>query len=127
MGVLEAGLGGSYYENAVREFTSSSFNMEGASPRAQAGSLMLLRAGDTSFNDEVIYVGASNDRDPILLTIGGNVPTNTLPGVYSIMDSNMDGVVKYTGQGNDRDFILQTIGGTIPTAVRPHVYRAPTY
>ncbi|MBK8497475.1 MAG: hypothetical protein IPL52_01335 [Flavobacteriales bacterium] len=130
MGILEAWgelLNGSYYEDETRDFTSAAFSIEGAAPRTQAGSLMLLRAGDTSFNDEVIYVGSSNDRDPILSYIGGNVPTNVVEGVYSTFDTNLDGIVKYTGQGNDRDFILQTIGGTVPTAIRPHVYRFPTY
>jgi hypothetical protein len=63
------------------------------------------------------YIGASNDRDPVLQRIGGNTPNLTLPGYY-IEDVNMNGVVKYVGNNNDRDVILQVIGGTLPTAVR---------
>lgn len=130
IGVMEAWgalQNGSYYENEIRDFTSSMFDTEGAGARVQAGSLMLLRAGDTTFNDEVSYVGADNDRDPMLAYIGGTTPTNTVANVYTNFDVNMDGTVKYTGQENDRDLILQTIGGSVPTAVRAHVYRFPTY
>ncbi len=63
------------------------------------------------------YTGADNDRDPVLVTIGGTVPTNTVSG-YLPADVNLDGTVKYTGVRNDRDPILLTIGGTVPTAVR---------
>ncbi len=63
------------------------------------------------------YTGAFNDRDPILLSIGGIVPTNTING-YLLEDVNMDGTVKYTGVSNDRDIILFNIGGVVPTNVR---------
>jgi hypothetical protein len=65
----------------------------------------------------VRYTGASNDRDAVLLRIGGLVPTATVTG-YFTEDNTMDGVVKYTGSANDRDRILQTIGGIIPTVTR---------
>lgn len=68
----------------------------------------------------VKYVGFNNDRDPVLVAIGGTTPTNVLvpPNYQSLLDVNMDGIVKYTGANNDRDIMLQTIGGTVPTAVR---------
>ncbi|MCB0788669.1 MAG: hypothetical protein KDB75_05175, partial [Flavobacteriales bacterium] len=81
------------------------------------GSLRALWPGDVSANGVVSYVGVQNDRDPLLVAIGGVVPTNTLQG-YHPQDVNMDGVVKYSGQGNDRDVILSTIGGTVPTTTR---------
>ena len=65
----------------------------------------------------VKYIGANDDRDPILLRVGGSAPTNMVSGYYN-EDLNLDGVVKYTGANNDRDVILQTIGGSMPTAVR---------
>ena len=69
-------------------------------------------------NDGVVkYTGSNNDRDPILVEIGGTVPTNTVAG-YLASDVNMDGTVKYTGGQNDRDLILQNIGGTVPTATK---------
>ncbi len=76
-----------------------------------------LWSGQVVRNGMVKYTGPNNDRDPILVRIGGLVPTNTQSG-YHPEDVNLDGVVKYTGQGNDRDPILQVIGGTVPTAVR---------
>ena len=81
------------------------------------GSLRALWPGDVGANGVVSYVGVQNDRDPLLVAIGGVVPTNTLQG-YHPQDVNMDGVVKYSGQGNDRDVILSTIGGTVPTTTR---------
>ncbi|MFZ1688088.1 MAG: hypothetical protein WAU70_11735 [Flavobacteriales bacterium] len=78
---------------------------------------MVLWAGDVTGNARIKYTGANNDRDPILLAVGG-IPTATLSGQYRMEDVNMDGIVKYTGLNNDRDPILVNVGGTTPTAVR---------
>lgn len=77
----------------------------------------LLWQGDVNGDATVKYTGTANDRDPVLLAIGGTVPTNTVSG-YLPTDVNLDGTVKYTGARNDRDPILITVGGTVPTAVR---------
>lgn len=74
-------------------------------------------AGDSNGNGNLSYVGMGNDRDAILVKIGGVIPTNTVNG-YHREDLNMDGVVRYTGANNDRDSILVNIGGTVPTNVR---------
>jgi hypothetical protein len=76
-----------------------------------------LWAGDVNFDGSIRYTGLLNDRDPILVDIGGSVATNTVAG-YLNSDVNMDGTAKYTGQNNDRDIILQNIGGTVPTNTR---------
>lgn len=75
---------------------------------------LALWPGNVLPDASVRYTGSNNDRDPILLAIGGTIPTNTVNG-YLMTDTNLDGQVRYTGSGNDRDIILQTIGGTIPT------------
>ncbi|MBS1583296.1 MAG: hypothetical protein JST66_13940 [Bacteroidetes bacterium] len=80
-----------------------------------------LWSGDVSFNHQLKYTGAGNDRDPILQAIGGTVPTNVVNAVYHRADVNMDGRIKYTGAANDRDPILMNIGGVVPTAVRNQV------
>jgi hypothetical protein len=80
-----------------------------------------LWSGDVTFNHQLKYVGAANDRDPILVAIGGVVPHNTVSGVYANEDVNMDGVIKYAGVRNDRDPILVNIGGSTPNAVRNQV------
>jgi len=90
----------------------------GTNARKPSGSLLVLWPGDANFDGQVKYTGPSNDRDVVLTTIGGSIPTNVASNVYSGADVNLDGVVKYTGTSNDRDIILQTIGGTVPTAVR---------
>jgi hypothetical protein len=78
---------------------------------------MALWAADVTGNGQLKYTGTANDRDPILVRIGGTTPTNSVPG-YWPEDVTLDGVVKYTGSGNDRDPILQQVGGTTPTTIR---------
>ncbi|MBP6574256.1 MAG: hypothetical protein KA230_07395 [Flavobacteriales bacterium] len=77
-----------------------------------------LWSGDVNFNNTVQYAGTNNDRDPILVAIGGTVPTNTVFGQYRQEDVNMNVTVRYTGTNNDRDPILVNIGGTVPTNTR---------
>jgi len=77
-----------------------------------------LWCGNVVADTAVKYTGGSNDRDPILLNIGGIVPTDTNTGYFN-EDVNLDGIVKYTGFQNDRDAILITIGGIVPTNTRP--------
>lgn len=89
----------------------------GAGATNLIGTVRALWAGDVTGNGQVKYTGVNNDRDPILVAIGGTVPTYTITG-YRAEDVNLDGVVKYTGSNNDRDPILANIGGVVPTAVR---------
>jgi hypothetical protein len=77
----------------------------------------LMYAGDVTRDNKVRYLGAGNDRDPILVAIGGSVPTATTIG-YLQEDVDLDGTVKYTGPGNDREYLLINVGGTVPTNVR---------
>jgi uncharacterized protein (TIGR02145 family) len=85
--------------------------------RKRVGDVMTMWAGDVNFNGTIQYTGQDNDRDVILSTIGGVVPTATVAG-FEQGDVDLNGVVQYTGNGNDRDRILQNIGGVIPTATR---------
>ena len=85
----------------------------GTGARKIVGGAALLWAGDVTGNGVVKYSGAGNDRDPILVRIGGTIPTNTVSGYYR-EDVNMDGIVRYTGANNDRDRILANIGGADP-------------
>ncbi|MBK6540055.1 MAG: hypothetical protein IPG10_01975 [Flavobacteriales bacterium] len=89
----------------------------GVNARKLNGGRSTLWSGDVNFNGQVKYAGGSNDRDPILVRIGGTVPNNTVNGYYQ-EDVNMNGVVKYAGSANDRDPILVNIGGITPNAVR---------
>lgn len=78
------------------------------------GGAMGLWAGNTRVDGDLKYAGANNDRDPILVIIGGVIPTNIATGYY-LEDVNLSGEVKYTGSQNDRDIILVNIGGVVPT------------
>jgi hypothetical protein len=86
----------------------------GTAARQDVSGVQVLWSGNV-FRDTLLkYTGTSNDRDPILVAVGGTVPTNTITG-YRQEDINLDGVVKYTGTSNDRDPILTNIGGSTPT------------
>ena len=102
----------------VVDLSSPSTATYGTNARNTVGNTLVLWPGDANFDGQVKYTGPSNDRDVVLTTVGGNIPTNVASNVYSGADVNLDGVVKYVGPNNDRDIILQTIGGTVPTAVR---------
>lgn len=99
------------------DFTSSALATYGTDARKVVGARMVLWGGNVRPDDRVIYSGQDNDRDLVLLAIGGSVATNTVTG-YRPEDVNLDGVVKYTGEANDRDLILLNIGGSIPTQTR---------
>jgi len=99
------------------DFTVAGTVTYGTDARKAIGNWRVLWAGDVTFNQQVKYTGTNNDRDPILVRIGGVIPTNTVNG-YFPEDVTMDGIVKYTGSNNDRDPILVTVGGTVPTNVR---------
>ncbi len=78
---------------------------------------MALWAGNSNGDDELLYMGDANDREPILTRIGGQFTTATTIGYYK-EDVNMNGTVKYTGAGNDRDPIVLNIGGYTPNIPR---------
>ena len=100
------------------DLTTNATDTWGTNARNNINGTMVLWPGDVNFDGQVKYVGADNDRDAILLHIGGNTPTNIVTGGYYKTDVNMDGASAYTGTANDRDILLLTIGGVVPTAVR---------
>lgn len=89
----------------------------GSGARKDRGAVRTMWSGDGRKDGALRYVGAQNDRDAVLVRIGGLIPTQVVPG-YLPEDHNLDGSVRYVGAHNDRDPILQNIGGTLPTAVR---------
>lgn len=92
----------------------------GTDARKSVGNARLLWAGNTYLDPATSllkYVGVNNDRDPILVRIGGTIPTATANG-YFLEDVTLNGQVKYVGTGNDRDPILVNIGGAVPTNTR---------
>lgn len=98
-------------------FTDGTVATFGTNAQKVNGSVRLLWAGNVVRDTQLKYAGGSNDRDPILVRIGGTVPTATVTGYWS-EDVNMDATVKYAGGANDRDPILVNVGGTVPTATR---------
>ncbi len=102
---------------AAIDLTDGSTATHGTNAQQVMNGTYLLWSGDVNSDGTLKYTGAGNDRDPILSTVGGVVPTGTISG-YHRSDVNMDGTVRYTGASNDRDPILQNIGGVVPTQVR---------
>ena len=100
------------------DLTSISTSVYGTNARVAVGSIQCLWPGDGNGNGTVQYTGTGNDRDPVLVAIGGSVATNTVANVYNRLDVNMNGTISYTGLGNDRDVILQAIGGSVASATR---------
>jgi hypothetical protein len=89
----------------------------GTNARKSVGGVQVMWAGNVVADNQLRYTGTNNDRDPILILIGGSIPTNTVNG-YLRQDVTMNGQAAYTGTGNDRDPILINIGGSVPTNVR---------
>lgn len=102
---------------ATLDLTTAATPTWGTAARMPVGTVLVLWAGDVNADHQLRYIGAANDRDAVLTTIGGSAPTATLEG-YHAADVNMDGIVRYTGGANDRDPVLVNIGGGAPTAVR---------
>ncbi len=102
---------------AAIDLTVGTIPVAGIDAMRIEGGVRMLWAGDVNGDHLVKYVNTANDRDPILVHVGGTIPTNVVAG-YTSTDVNLDGLTKYAGAGNDRDPILFTVGGTIPTAVR---------
>ncbi len=100
------------------DFTAMATGTYGTSAQANINGTMVLWAGDATGNGQLRYTGAANDRDPILLAVGGTTPNNTVTNVYDRRDTNLDGMIKYTGSGNDRDVILTNVGSTTPNNTR---------
>lgn len=99
------------------DLTSAATGTFGMDARKPVGGIMVLWGGNVLGDGTILYVGQDNDRDPILVSVGGSTPNNTITG-YTSSDVNMDGVVKYIGAANDRDPILLNVGGSTPNNVR---------
>ena len=99
------------------DFTGTNYGTHGTNAQKEVQGVRMLWAGDVNHDGVLKYTGQNNDRDPILVTVGGTTPNSVTTG-YKLEDINLDGVVKYTGQDNDRDPILVNVGSTTPNNVR---------
>lgn len=115
LGVMTASAVSLTTTSTLVDLSSSVTATYGSNARKNVGGIMVLWAGNANGDGILKYTGSTNDRDPILVKIGGTIPTNTVGG-YHREDVNLDGLVRYTGTGNDRDIILLNIGGTVPTS-----------
>jgi hypothetical protein len=89
----------------------------GTEARQDVSGTQVLWSGNVTTDNSVKYTGTGNDRDPIIVFIGGATPNNSVAG-YRAEDVNLDGLVRYTGSSNDRDPILVNVGSTLPTNTR---------
>jgi hypothetical protein len=100
------------------DFTNPATGTFGTEAQKPRDGKSMLWSGDAVRDGTLRYTGDGNDRDPLLVAIGGSVPTTVSAPGYLQEDVNLDGVIRYTGDGNDRDPILVNIGGSVPTNTR---------
>jgi hypothetical protein len=94
------------------DLTVASTATFGNDARKAVGSTMVLWGGNARVDGQLKYSGSQNDRDVILVKIGGIIPTAVVAG-YHAEDVNMNGWVSYAGAANDRDPILANLDGII--------------
>lgn len=75
------------------DFTDGSTATFGTGAQADLSGTDAMWCGDVTNDGIVKYTGSNNDRGPILVKIGGIVPTNTWLG-YTQEDVTMDGITK---------------------------------
>ncbi|TYB76450.1 hemagglutinin protein [Bizionia myxarmorum] len=100
---------------SIVDFTNSSFSTYGTTAQVvlDSGSKALW-AGDVNGNNQVRYLGPSNDSAS-LKTIVLGAPGNTSGGnyfpyaAYNLGDINLNGVVRYLGPGNDKGILKNII------------------
>lgn len=97
------------------DFTTGALDTYGSDALKTVGSYRVLRTGDAHRDGQIKYSGSNNDRDPILIRLGG-IPNNVVSG-YHPEDVTLDAQVKYTGSGNDRDAIMVAVGSNTPNNV----------
>lgn len=105
------------YDTETIDFTDTALVLYGVEPTKLQDGHRMLWSGDVNADGELKYLGSSNDRDEMLIRIGGSIPTNIASGYFG-EDVNLDGDVKYIGTENDRDELLLNIGGSVPTVTR---------
>lgn len=98
------------------DLTTTSTGLWGTDAARANGSYQTLWSGEVNGDGQVKFTGMGNDRDALLLTLGGGAPTASWEG-YANADVNMDGSIKFTGMANDRDPILVNVGSNPPTRV----------
>jgi len=82
------------------------------------GTVNLLWGGNANSNNQTRFTSVNNDRDYLLITTLGNVPSAFINNVYHSADVNMNKIVRFSSVNNDRDFILITVLGNVPSAFR---------
>lgn len=104
---------------ATVDFTAPSTETYGTQARKDVGGTLVLWPGNVQLADrEVKFTGTDNDRDPVLVSVGGSMATVPNMDVYALEDVNLDGNIKYVGAENDLTAILNSTDGTVPTAIR---------
>ena len=112
-GVMTGSPMGISHVAAGADFTNPTFTTYGTDARKVQGGKAWLWCGNSVADQVMRYSGANNDRDPILVAVGGVVPTNVVLNVYANTDVNMDGDIVYSGGANDREPILQNLDSKV--------------
>jgi len=83
----------------------------------------LLWGGNASLNvvagtQRTNFINPGNDKDYILITALGNVPSGSLTNIYHIADLNMNKIVRFINPSNDKDFLLNNVLGLSASTFR---------
>lgn len=96
----------------ILDLTSAATLIHGSDARKDVAGTLLLWGTNALPDGQLKYTGTQNDRDPILVKIGGLIPTAIVIG-YHPEDVNLNGIVSYAGANNDRDPILVNLDGDV--------------
>jgi hypothetical protein len=101
--------------SASFDFTDPSSAVFGTNPMYSDGVVMMLWAGDTDSNGQVIYLNGPSDLDPILYEVFYD-PTNVdfleywiVEPVYNSADTDLNGTVAYLNGPSDLDPLLASV------------------
>jgi len=116
LGAMSAGTIGLNESTAgVADFTNSGFATYGTMAQAilDSGNTALW-AGDVNGNNQVRYLGPSNDsatlKTIVLNAPGNSSGSNYFPyAAYNLGDINLNGIVRYLGPGNDKGILKNII------------------
>jgi hypothetical protein len=112
-GVMTGAAASLTHTGTTIDFIDEATSTFGLDARRSVGAgAMALWSGNARVDAQLKYSGSQNDRDAILVKIGGLIPTAVVFG-YHPEDVTMNGIVSYAGAGNDRDRILVNLNGSV--------------
>ena len=80
----------------------------------------VMISGNVNGNINIRYFGPQNDKDALLIQLGGN-SSAVLNNQYSTADLNLNGSIRYFGPQNDINLLILGLGGNISNVFFQHL------